>query len=60
MEENKYEFKGILNKLTETSLEILELTIRNWTQNYKEFLDSQINSSSIPSIRVCIHLIVEL
>ncbi|EDV26331.1 uncharacterized protein TRIADDRAFT_23201, partial [Trichoplax adhaerens] len=36
VEENKYQIDGVIKKINETTLEIVELPIRTWTQAYKE------------------------
>ncbi len=36
----KYLASGIIRKISETQLEILELPIKEWTSGYKEFLES--------------------
>ena len=35
-----YTVKGIIEEVKETTLRITELSIRKWTQDYKEFLES--------------------
>ncbi|TPX68586.1 hypothetical protein SpCBS45565_g03046 [Spizellomyces sp. 'palustris'] len=37
---DKYRVMGVINKIDETTVEITELPIRTWTQNYKEDLES--------------------
>ncbi|KAJ9671211.1 hypothetical protein PVL29_027276 [Vitis rotundifolia] len=39
-----YTVKGIIEEVNETTLRITELSIRKWTQDYKEFLDNIIMS----------------
>eukprot|EP00730_Choanoeca_flexa_P005957 TRINITY_DN12057_c5_g1_i1.p1 TRINITY_DN12057_c5_g1~~TRINITY_DN12057_c5_g1_i1.p1 ORF type:complete len:1050 (+),score=467.07 TRINITY_DN12057_c5_g1_i1:440-3151(+) len=36
---DKYQVRGIIEKVSDTELEISELPIRTWTQSYKEFLE---------------------
>eukprot|EP00929_Paragymnodinium_shiwhaense_P044864 TRINITY_DN22_c0_g1_i1.p1 TRINITY_DN22_c0_g1~~TRINITY_DN22_c0_g1_i1.p1 ORF type:complete len:1434 (-),score=498.53 TRINITY_DN22_c0_g1_i1:234-4535(-) len=38
-EAGKFEVVGCIEKTSDTTLSITELPIRNWTQNYKEFLE---------------------
>eukprot|EP00930_Biecheleria_cincta_P068889 TRINITY_DN56718_c0_g1_i1.p1 TRINITY_DN56718_c0_g1~~TRINITY_DN56718_c0_g1_i1.p1 ORF type:complete len:1479 (+),score=323.22 TRINITY_DN56718_c0_g1_i1:52-4488(+) len=38
-EPGRYEVTGVITKRNETTLEITELPIKSWTQNYKEFLE---------------------
>ncbi|KAG6654498.1 DNA topoisomerase 2-like isoform X1 [Carya illinoinensis] len=42
---NGYIVSGIIEEVNETTLKILELPVRRWTQDYKEFLES-ISSSN--------------
>lgn len=37
---DKYSIKGIIDKKSNTTLEIRELPVRTWTQTYKEYLES--------------------
>lgn len=39
---NSYTISGRITKLDETTLEITELPVRKWTQDYKEFLESML------------------
>jgi len=39
VEHDKYKVSGIMEKVDDTTLEILELPIRKWTQDYKEMLE---------------------
>ena len=36
---------GIINKLDDTTLEVVELPIRTWTQSYKEMLEAMMEST---------------
>jgi DNA topoisomerase II len=36
--DNSYECSGILHKRSKTCIEVVELPIKKWTQDYKEFL----------------------
>merc|ERR1719223_1129395 len=38
-EEGRYEVSGVVTKKDNTTLEITEIPIRKWTQDYKEFLE---------------------
>jgi len=42
---DKYRVSGIINKLDDTTLEVVELPIRTWTQSYKEFLEGLMEGS---------------
>ena len=42
---NQYESRGIYNWLSDTTLEITELPIGTWTENYKEFLENIIQNN---------------
>eukprot|EP00887_Chlorella_sp_A99_P005643 scaffold1.g5643.t1 len=37
-----YQICGVINQVDETTLEITELPIRKWTQDYKEFLEEMV------------------
>jgi DNA topoisomerase-2 len=37
---NKYKISGVINKIDSTTIEITELPLRSWTQNYKEWLET--------------------
>eukprot|EP00045_Choanoeca_perplexa_P019255 m.293934 g.293934 ORF g.293934 m.293934 type:complete len:1458 (-) comp35100_c0_seq1:57-4430(-) len=37
---DKYQVRGILERISDTEIEISELPIRSWTQSYKEFLET--------------------
>ena len=45
--ENKYITTGVWTRLNTTTIEITELPIGRWTQTYKEFLDSLVESNEI-------------
>jgi DNA topoisomerase-2 len=38
-EPGRYEVTGVIRKRNDTTIEITELPIKSWTQNYKEFLE---------------------
>merc|ERR1711988_1632700 len=38
-EEGKFEVSGVVKKVDEKTIEITEIPIRKWTQDYKEFLE---------------------
>ena len=42
---DKYRVSGIINKLDDTTLEVVELPIRTWTQTYKEMLEAMMEST---------------
>lgn len=44
-EPDKYRFSGIITKVNDTTLEITELPLQTWTQNYKEFLESLVTGN---------------
>jgi DNA topoisomerase-2 len=39
IEPDKYKASGIIEKISDTCLEITELPIRKWTQDFKEMLE---------------------
>ena len=39
---HKYDVLGVVRKLNDTTVEITELPIHKWTQNYKEELEAMI------------------
>ncbi|GAX77591.1 hypothetical protein CEUSTIGMA_g5035.t1 [Chlamydomonas eustigma] len=41
-ESRSYQCSGVINQLGETTLEVTELPIRKWTQDYKEWLETLI------------------
>jgi hypothetical protein len=41
-ESKSYQCSGVITQLGETTLEITELPIRKWTQDYKEWLETLI------------------
>ena len=45
--ENKYISTGVWNRVNSTTIEITELPIGKWTQNYKEFLETLIEANEI-------------
>ena len=48
-----------MRKLDDNTIEVTELPIRSWTQNYKEMLEEWlVGTEKTPAcIKVCIHLI---
>lgn len=40
-----YTITGIIDQVDETTIEISELPVRKWTEDYKEFLDVMMNPS---------------
>jgi DNA topoisomerase-2 len=45
--ENKYISTGVWNRMNQTTIEITELPIGKWTQNYKEFLETLVEANEI-------------
>jgi len=43
-EPGKYEVTGVITKSSDTTVEITELPVKSWTQNYKEFLEENMNT----------------
>ncbi|KAK4690014.1 DNA topoisomerase II, partial [Tremellales sp. Uapishka_1] len=39
IDQDKYKVSGIINKVDDTTIEITELPVRKWTQEYKEMLE---------------------
>ena len=37
-----YQITGVINQIDDTTLEITELPVRKWTQDYKEFLEEMV------------------
>ncbi|KAG8391224.1 hypothetical protein BUALT_Bualt01G0165600 [Buddleja alternifolia] len=53
---NSYTVSGIIEEVDETTLRVIELPIRKWTQDYKEFLESvsaENDKSKDPFIEGC-------
>jgi acylphosphatase len=54
---NKYDVVGVVKRLSNTSVEITELPIHKWTQNYKVELESMIagkeNEEGTIKVRGC-------
>ena len=50
---NKYDVTGIARKLNDTQVEITELPIHKWTQNYKGDLEAMIGDKGEGLIKVC-------
>lgn len=42
-EDGKYEVTGVITKTNDTTVEVTELPIKSWTQNYKEFLEENMS-----------------
>ena len=51
---NKFSTYGVYDVIDENTIEITELPIGTWTQNYKSFLDSLIYNKQNPSKSQCI------
>jgi DNA topoisomerase II len=47
--QDRYKFSGIANKVGNTEIEITELPIRVWTQDFKDKLEDIIKAEKIPS-----------
>lgn len=55
-EADKYKISGIVEKINDTTLEITELPIRRWTQDFKEMLEEMTSGTDkVPAtIKVCV------
>lgn len=42
---NKFRISGVIEKLDETTIEIVELPIKSWTQTYKELLEGWVTGT---------------
>jgi DNA topoisomerase-2 len=42
---DKFKIAGIVNKLDNNTVEITELPVRKWTQDYKEMLEEWVNGT---------------
>lgn len=51
--EHKYDVTGIINKIDDTTVEITELPIHRWTQNYKVELEGMIGEKGEGPVKVC-------
>jgi hypothetical protein len=53
--EDKYKCSGIIKKIDSTTVEITELPIKKWTQDYKEMLEEWIaGTEKVPAtVKVC-------
>ncbi|KAK8864520.1 hypothetical protein IAR55_001770 [Kwoniella newhampshirensis] len=45
IEQDKYKVSGIVEKIADTTLEITELPVRKWTQDFKEMLEEMTNGT---------------
>jgi DNA topoisomerase-2 len=54
MGEHKYDVTGIATKLNDTTIEVTELPIHRWTQNYKAELEAMIGEKGDGVIKVCV------
>jgi DNA topoisomerase-2 len=43
--EDKFKCAGIINKIDSTTIEITELPVRKWTQDYKEMLEEWVTGT---------------
>lgn len=49
VEQDKYKVSGLLEKINENTIEITELPVRRWTQDFKEMLeDFATGSEKVP------------
>ncbi|KAL9109718.1 MAG: hypothetical protein Q9227_005587 [Pyrenula ochraceoflavens] len=48
-EKNRFKFSGVINQTSETEVEITELPIRVWTQDFKDKLEDIIKADKVPS-----------
>lgn len=58
MEQDRYKSSGIIDKVDDKTLDITELPIRTWTQNFKEGLEEMTSGGNdkVPqTIKVCFH-----
>lgn len=46
---DKYKFSGIIEQISDTEVQILELPIRMWTQDFKDKLEELIKAEKVPS-----------
>ena len=52
--EHKYDVTGIVRKLNDTAVEIVELPIHKWTQSYKAELEAMIGEKGDGPVKVCV------
>jgi DNA topoisomerase-2 len=52
--EHKYDVTGIVKKINDTTVEITELPIHKWTQNYKADLEAMIGEKGDGVVKVCL------
>ena len=58
VEQDRYKSSGIIEKVDDKTLDITELPIRTWTQNFKEGLEEMTSGGNdkVPqTIKVCFH-----
>jgi DNA topoisomerase-2 len=53
--EHKYDVTGIVRKINDTTVEVTELPIHKWTQNYKAELEAMIGEKGDGVIKVTTH-----
>ena len=56
MEADKYKVSGIIEKIDDKTVEITELPIRKWTQDFKEMLEeftTGVDNKVQPTVKVC-------
>ena len=50
--DHKYDVTGIVNKIDDTTVEITELPIHKWTQNYKQELETMMGEKGEGPVKV--------
>lgn len=50
--EHKYDVTGVATKINDTTVEITELPIHKWTQNFKAELESMIGDKADGAVKV--------
>lgn len=53
--DHKYDVTGIVRKINDTTVEVTELPIHKWTQNYKAELEAMIGEKGDGVIKVTTH-----
>ena len=51
--DNKYDVIGKVTKLDDTTVEITELPIHRWTQNFKAELEAMVGDKGDGAVKVC-------
>lgn len=47
--QDRFKFSGVIRKITDTEVQITELPIRTWTQDFKDRLEEIIKAEKVPS-----------